>query len=75
LPADIQDLADTTYDLWHVSPFHTSLHFKHLGDHIWSVRIEGADIVRWVCAMVMKLCGFGLAHTLITTYCITIRKR
>ncbi len=39
LPPEIQDLTDATYELWKASPFHPSLHFKHLDNDIWSVRI------------------------------------
>lgn len=39
LPPDVQDLTDATYEIWKASPFHSSLHFKHLSDDVWSVRI------------------------------------
>src|SRR5690242_11843509 len=40
LPIDIQHLAKEKYLLWLQEPFHISLHFKHLGRNVWSVRIN-----------------------------------
>lgn len=56
LPAEIQQMARTKYDLWRREPFHPSLHFKLLKDDVWSVRItldyralarRKADLIVW----------------------------
>ena len=39
LPKSTQNLADQSYELLKISPFHPSLHFKKVGKY-WSVRIS-----------------------------------
>lgn len=39
LPNHVQDLADKTYERWKEDSNHPSLHFKHLSDNIWSIRV------------------------------------
>lgn len=38
LPADVRELADSTFQLLKANPEHPSLHFKKAGRH-WSVRV------------------------------------
>jgi hypothetical protein len=38
LPADIQSLADKSFQLLKTDPWHPSLHFKKLGN-VWSARV------------------------------------
>ena len=40
LPAEIQRVAVEKHRLWQRDPFHPSLHFKHLGNDVWSVRVN-----------------------------------
>ena len=56
LPNDIQRLADRCFEHLKSDPRHPSLHFKCLGDDIWSVRvglkyralsIRGTDRYQW----------------------------
>jgi hypothetical protein len=39
LPRETQELADKNYRLLLVNPSHPSLHFKHIGDGLWSARV------------------------------------
>ena len=39
LPADLQKTAREKYRLWRRDHFHPSLHFKLVGERLWSVRI------------------------------------
>jgi hypothetical protein len=48
LPEPIRRAARQKYELWHVEPFHPSLHFKELQPGLWSVRlIEGYRALGW----------------------------
>jgi hypothetical protein len=39
LPPEVQQAAHRSYEIWLENPFYPSLHFKRLGNEIWSVRI------------------------------------
>ncbi len=39
LPQSVRDLADKNFQLLKADPKHPSLHFKHIGDDFWSVRV------------------------------------
>ena len=39
LPISTQRLADKNYQLLKSNPEHSSLHFKKIGDELWSVRV------------------------------------
>ncbi len=41
LPRDVRRLAAKSYKAWQQDPFHPSLHFKKVGDNLWSVRVGG----------------------------------
>ena len=41
LPRDVRRLAAKSYKVWQQDPFHPSLHFKKVGDDLWSVRVGG----------------------------------
>ena len=39
LPQSVRELAAKNYELWCNDPRHPSLHFKPIGDGVWSVRV------------------------------------
>ena len=39
LPRDVRRLSAKSYKVWQQDPFHPSLHFKTVGDDLWSVRV------------------------------------
>lgn len=41
LPPKIKEQASIAYRLWISNQFNPSLHFKKVGDNLWSVRISG----------------------------------
>jgi hypothetical protein len=42
LPRDVRKLATGAYRTWQYDAFHPSLHFKKVGDDLWSVRVGRA---------------------------------
>jgi hypothetical protein len=57
LPQDVKRTAKKAYLYFQIDPFHSSLHFKDLGDGFWSVRVgihyraigkrTGANAIVW----------------------------
>ncbi|NMF61348.1 hypothetical protein DP113_29655 [Brasilonema octagenarum UFV-E1] len=41
LSSEMKDQARKAYRLWRDNPFYPSLHFKKVGDGLWSARISG----------------------------------
>lgn len=41
LPPSVKEQAQKAYQLWISNQLHPSLHFKKVGDELWSVRISG----------------------------------
>ncbi|NEO27114.1 MAG: hypothetical protein F6K03_09520 [Kamptonema sp. SIO4C4] len=39
LPPEIKEQAKKTYQIWRKNPFYPSLHFKKVGQNLWSARI------------------------------------
>jgi len=39
LPRDVRRLSAKSYKVWQQDPFHPFLHFKKVGDELWSVRV------------------------------------
>ena len=39
LPDEVQRLADKNFRLLESNPYHPSLHFKKIRDHLWSARV------------------------------------
>ncbi|MBW4614280.1 MAG: hypothetical protein KME21_13610 [Desmonostoc vinosum HA7617-LM4] len=40
LPPEVKEQAKKAYRLWMKNQFHPSLHFKKVGNNLWSVRIS-----------------------------------
>lgn len=41
LSPELRKKAQKTYRIWQNNPFHPSLHFKKVGQNLWSARITG----------------------------------
>ncbi|NEO39575.1 MAG: hypothetical protein F6J90_25875 [Moorea sp. SIOASIH] len=39
LPTSVKEQARKAYQIWQQNPFHPSLHFKKVGNNLWSARI------------------------------------